>query len=200
MSGHLESGTWKPLAPVWLLALAVLLLATACGGSDAAQSSPEGITVVTLTPSGPATPRPRKTATPTPAPSPTQLKVCAANPDPASPKLLQVVDPQPEQQVKMPFYVRGWGSNIGFQGAGVALAVVDAKQAVTQVLNLPPQPRDFRVAPPGLEVTENTRPFGADIVINGLKEPTPYCLWVYQQTTENGQPKGVVQIPIVVTP
>lgn len=100
----------------------------------------------------------------------------------------------------MPFYVRGWGSNIGFQGAGVALAVVDAKQAVTQVLNLPPQPRDFRVAPPGLEVTENTRPFGADIVINGLKEPTPYCLWVYQQTTENGQPKGVVQIPIVVTP
>ncbi len=188
------------LAPVCVLALAVLLLVTACGGSDAAQSSPEGITVVTLTPRGPATPRPRKTATATPTPAPTQLKVCAANPDPASPKLLQVLDPQPEQQVKMPFYVRGWGSNIGFQSAGVALAVVDAKQTVTQVLNLPPQPRDFRVAPSGLEVTENTRPFGADIVINGLKEPTPYCLWVYQQTTENGQPKGVVQIPIVVTP
>ena len=177
-----------------------MLLLSACGGGGSADSTPEGVSVVTLTPSGGVTPRPRKTATPTPTPAPTPLQVCAANPDPASPKLLQVLEPQLEQHVRIPFYVRGWGSNIGFQGAGVALAVVDAKQTVIQVLALPPQPREFRVAPAGLEITENSRPFGADIVINGVKEPTPYCLWIYQETTDTGRPKGVVQVPILVMP
>jgi hypothetical protein len=126
--------------------------------------------------------------------------VCAPNPDPAAFSLLQIQEPSPEQRVKVPFHVRGWGSNIGFEQRGVALAIVNAKQEVTQVLDLPPQPREFRIAPGGMQVTEFTQPFAADVVINGVTEPTAFCLWIYLEATASGSPKGVVQIPIVVTP
>lgn len=200
-----KAGTGKLKAPglrlSYLALLAVLVtLAAGCGG-DAEQVRPSGDVVVVLTsPTGRATPRPRKTVSPIPTVAPTPLKVCTPNPDPASPQVLQVQEPAPEQQVRSPFHVRGWGSNIGFEDRGVALAVVDAKQKVVQVLDLPPQPRTYRLAPPGLEVTDFTKPFAADVVINGVKEPTPYCLWVYQETNESGRPKGVVQVPIMVMP
>lgn len=185
--------------------LAVVIAAAfvaACGsGSDAQeQQTPEGIVVSFPSPTGEITPRPRNTPTPTITPSPSPLKVCADNPDPARPELLQVEEPKPGQQVKVPFHVRGWGSTIGLGDKGVALAVVNAKQEVTQVLDLPPQPRNYRIAPPGLQITDNTKPFAADIVINNIKEPTAYCLWVYQETTASGVPKGVVQVPVIVVP
>ena len=151
-------------------------------------------------PSGDVTPRPRKTPISTSSPTPTPLKVCAPNPDPAQASVLQALQPAPEQQVKVPFHVSGWGSNIGFEDRGVAVALVNAKQEVVQVLDVPPQPRTFRVAPAGLEITQFTRPFGADVVIANLQEPTPFCIWVYQETDEQGTPKGVVQIPVVVVP
>jgi hypothetical protein len=182
-----------------LLCLAVL--GAACG-SDAggdSQATPDVIVdIPTVT--GDVTPRPRRTAIPSVTPSPTPLKVCAPNPDPAAFSLLQIQEPSPEQRVKVPFHVRGWGSNIGFEQRGVALAIVNAKQEVTQVLDLPPQPREFRIAPGGMQVTEFTQPFAADVVINGVTEPTAFCLWIYLEATASGSPKGVVQIPIVVTP
>ena len=190
------------MAAVAAVSLA-LLLAVACGGGGESFSGDEDtpdILVSFPSPSGDVTPRARKTPIPSESPSPTPLKVCAPNPDPAQASVLQVEDPKPEQQVKVPFHVRGWGSNIGFQDQGVAVAVVNAKQETVQVLDLPPQPRTFRIAPAGLEITEFTRPFGADVVISGLSEPTPFCLWIYQQTDEQGTPKGVVQIPVVVVP
>jgi hypothetical protein len=182
------------------VAVALVLLAACGGGDDVQDASPSGIVVVVATPSTPKTPVPRKSATPTVTPSPTPLQVCGANPDPASPKILQVQEPAPQQQVRVPFHVRGWGSNIGVDNQGVALAVVDAKQTVQQVLDLPPEPRQFRVPPPGLEITDNTRPFAADVVINGITAPTAYCLWVYQATTAGGSPRGVVQVPVLVVP
>lgn len=181
--------------------LAALLLAAGCGGGGGSQeSTPSGIVVVVASPSTVKTPVPRKSVTPALTPSPPPLQVCGANPDPASPKLLQVEQPLPQEQVKIPFHVRGWGSNIGLENQGVALAVVDAKQTVQQVLELPPQPRQFRVAPPGLEITDNTRPFAADIVIKDVTAPTAFCLWIYQATTAGGQPRGVVQVPVLVLP
>lgn len=185
-------------------ALAILLLAAAAlgcgGGADGESDRTPGIIIDIPTATGDVTPRPRRTPIPSVTPSPTPLKVCAPNPDPAAPSTLQVLEPGPEQRVKVPFHVRGWGSNIGFEQRGVALAVVNAKQEVTQVLDLPPQPRIFRIAPPGMQVTEFTQPFAADVVINGVTEPTAYCLWVYLEATASGSPKGVVQIPIIVTP
>ncbi len=186
-----------------VLALLALVLVAACGGDDNLTSDNEetpDVVVSFPSPSGSVTPRARKTPIPSQSPSPTPLKVCAPNPDPAPASVLQVVDPKAEQQVHVPFYVRGWGSNIGFSDQGVAIAIVNAKQETVQVLDVPPQPRTFRVAPAGLEITDFTRPFGADVVIQNIKEPTPFCLWVYQQTDEHGTPKGVVQVPVVVVP
>jgi hypothetical protein len=190
----------------WMKTIGPLVLLTgiafACGGGDAevGGSSPSGVLVVITTATTEPTVIVRRTPTPAPTPPPTPLKVCAPNPDPAPPSLLQFEEPKPEQQVKIPFHVRGWGSTIGFENRGVALAIVNAKQEVLQVLDLPPQPRTFRKAPDGLQITDDTRPFGADVVIQNIKEPTPYCIWVYLEADAAGKPKGVVQVPIVVVP
>jgi len=179
----------------------VLVFSFACsgGGAEQPKGMGGGISVV-VTSTAEATAKPTRTPEPSPTPSPAAIEVCGANPDPASPKVLQVEAPKPNEQVQMPVRVRGWGANIGFQNQGVALAVVDAKQTVLQVLDLPPQPRTFRVAPAGLEITNDTRPFAADVVVANITQPTPICLWVYQATTASGQPQGVVQVPVVVMP
>ena len=81
------------------------------------------------------------------------------------------------------------------------MAVVNEKQEVVQVLNnVPPQPRDYRMPPPGLEITQDTRPFEADIVLTGVSGPTALCVWVYLATTAEGTPKSVVQVPVLVSP
>ena len=184
------------------LLVTLTVVALACGGGDAevGGGSPSGPLVVITTPTSQPTVIVRRTPTPAPTPPPTPLKVCAPNPDPAPPSLLQFEEPMPEQQLKVPFHVRGWGSNIGFEDRGVALAIVNAKQEVLQVLDLPPQPRTFRKAPDGLEITDYTRPFAADVVIQNVKEPTPYCLWIYLEADAAGKPKGVVQLPVIVVP
>ncbi len=183
-------------------AVALLGLSVGCGsggGAEQPKGTGGGISVVAVTSTGEPTARP--TPTPEPTPTPTPVQVCEANPDPASPKVLQVEEPLPNQQVKMPIRVRGWWTNIGLRNQGVALAIVDAKQTVLQVLDpVPPQPRTFRVAPPGLEITNDTRPFAADVVLADVTQPTPICLWVYQETTPEGQPKGVVQVQVIVLP
>ncbi len=185
-----------------LLAVALLAGASlACNGGDEATPSGDDSVVIT-TPSVQSTRITRRTPTPTPsaAATKTPLTVCGSNPDPALPSLLQIQEPVPEQEVKVPFHVRGWGSTVGAQNAGVALAIVNAKQEIVQVLNLPPQPNVYRLPPPGLDVTPDTRPFAADIVIPNIRESTPYCIWVYQETTADGRPKGVVQVPVAVVP
>ena len=187
------------IAVAGLLVLAIIPVACS-GGSNGGDSGDPGIIVDFASPSGDVTPRPRRSPVVTPVPTPTPLTICAPNPDPAAPAQLQVISPVPQERVKVPFHVRGWGSNIGFENRGLALAIVNGKQEVTQVFRLPPQPREYRIAPPGMTVTEFTQPFAADLVINGLKEPTAFCLWVYLETDPSGKPKGVIQIPIVATP
>jgi len=181
-------------------AVVLLGLSAGCGsgGAEQPKGTGGGISVVAVTSTGEPTARP--TPTPEPTPTPTPVQVCEANPDPASPKVLQVEEPLPNQQVRLPIRVRGWGANIGLRNQGVALAIVDAKQTVLQVLDVPPQPRTFRVAPAGLEITNDTRPFAADVVLTDVTQPTPFCLWVYQETTAEGQPKGVVQVQVIVLP
>jgi hypothetical protein len=179
---------------------AAALLATACGnGNDEVTPTPD-VQVIVNSPTGSVTPRPRRTPTPSASPSPTPLEVCAPNPDPAQPAVLQVEQPLPEAQASIPVHVRGWGSNIGENNLGVTLSIVDQRQNVVQVNKLPPLPREYRVPPRGLTVTEFTRPFAADVVLPNVTAPTPYCLWVYLATTEQGRAQQVVQVPIVVLP
>jgi hypothetical protein len=184
---------------LWLgVLVGACLLAMACGGGGATPTPV--LSVALLTSSGSATPRAVKTPEPSPTATATPIQVCAPNPDPAPVNVLQVQEPLAGQQVTIPVFVRGWGSTIGLADKGVVLSVVDQKQSVVQTINLPLQPRDYRVPPPGLDITDNTRPFAADIVIPDVTEPTPYCLWVYLNTDDTGHAKQVVQVPVVIVP
>lgn len=182
------------------MVLGSMLLVMACGGGAAEESPTPAVSIDIVTGTGITTPRNRRTPTASPTPTATPLQVCAPNPDPAAPNVLQVQEPVPNSQVRLPFFVRGWGASIGENDRGVALSVVDQRQSVVQTNNLPPQPREYRVAPPGLDVNDFTRPFAADIVLTNVNEPTPYCLWVYLSTDDQGRPRQVVQVPVIILP
>lgn len=156
--------------------------------------------VIVATSNVTATPRPTLTNAPTPSPSPTPLIICSPNPDPATPAVLQVEAPTANQKKTIPVHVRGWSSNIGEEGKVVFVAVVDQEQTVLQINKVPPQPREFRLAPVGLKITEFTRPFAIDILLDDVEKPTPYCIWVYQEVDGAGKARGVVQIPIILEP
>lgn len=176
-----------------------LLLAAACGGGGETTSPTPDVSGGIITATGNTTPRARRTGTPSPTPTATPLQVCAQNPDPAPANLLQILEPQPGEQVEIPVHVRGWGSTFE-AGKTISLAIVDEKQNTLQVNNLPPEPRDYRVAPPGMDVTPNTYPFAADIILNDVRSPTPYCLWAFLSVDGEGHAKQVVQIPVVFLP
>jgi hypothetical protein len=181
--------------------LGLVLVLAACGGDGVTEGSqPPDVSGGLLTSTGQPTPRPRRTFTPSPSPTATPLEVCAQNTSPADPKVLQVQEPLPNTQARIPVHVRGWGSTIGQNNQGVFLGVVNAKQDVIQVNRLPPLSREYRVAPLGMDVTEFTRPFAADIVLSNVTEPTPYCLWIYLSVNEEGRAQQVVQVPIVILP
>jgi hypothetical protein len=179
--------------------VASLLVAAACGGGSESSSPSPQISVSLITATGNTTPRARKTATETPTPTPTPLQVCAPNPDPAPVNLLQILEPKAGEQVDIPVHVRGWSSAFA-PGTTVSLAVVDERQNVVQVNNLPPEPRDYRIAPPGLDVNDNTYPFAADIILNTVTAPTPFCLWAYLGVDADGHAKQVVQVPVIFKP
>ena len=194
---------WPVLAVISLVLLAISAAGCSRGNAD---KEIDGIVVRVTTPTPTPTPTPMPTPTPTraptpaPSPTPTPLHVCGFNEHPAPPELLQVEEPQPEEEVGVPFHVRGWGSTIGQENRGVAVAIVDGDGNVVQVLEVPPEELADRIPPASLEKTEFTRPFAADVQMSDLKEPTPFCLWVYLDTTEEGVPLGAVQVPLVVAP
>ncbi|HEY5640396.1 MAG TPA: hypothetical protein VIW01_10120 [Dehalococcoidia bacterium] len=184
-----------------VVAGALLLLALACGGDgDETGADATGVAVVVSSPGATATPTPSPTASPTATPTPTPLAVCSTNPDPAAPSVLQIETPEAGAKTTIPVKVRGWSSNIGEEDKVVFVGVVDQKRDVLQINEVPPQPREFRVPPSGLEITQFTRPFAIDILLDEVVRETPYCIWVYQEVDEEGKARGVVQIPVVVEP
>lgn len=194
----------KLLRPLSLLAFAVLLMALALSCGEG--SNGPSVVIILATPGSSEqalstpTPTPAPSASPSPSPKLTPLQVCASNPDPASPGELQLDSPSADQKVSLPVEVRGWGANIGKAESGVAIAIVNEKQEILQVLNVPPQPRAYRVPPQGLAISDFTRPFAADILLSGLSGPTPFCLWVYLETNGEGVPQQVIQIPFLAAP
>jgi hypothetical protein len=194
--------------PGWAAASLVLLavLFTACGQIGAGGDGNGGVVIGVRTP----TPTPTPTATPstpTPTPAPTfapaespEPVVCTFNDFPAPPELLQVLEPQPEAEVGAPLLVRGWGSTIGFEDKGVAVGLVTADGELVDVLEVPPLEREELEPPEELDDTEFTRPFVAEVPVEGISEPTPFCLWVYLDTTEDGLPVDAIQMPVVVVP
>ncbi|MCH7576367.1 MAG: hypothetical protein IH822_01010 [Chloroflexi bacterium] len=173
----------------------------ACNGDgEPEQTIVISFTTPTVVPTATSTPTPDPTRTPTPTPTPNP-DVCGVNPDPAPASLLQVQEPQPGENVRASFHLRGWGSTESFQQIGVGVAVINAGGDVVKVLDpVPAQPRAFRALPSGLENTDLSSPFAVDIQIPGLAGPTSFCLWVFLDTDPEGLPKGVLQVPVLVTP
>ena len=190
-----------------LLPAALAALAIACGGGSDAEK-----TIVIRLPTATATSIP--VATPTIAPSPTPTRtptpgpnVCGVNPDAAPPSLLQVQEPAPEAKVANPFHVRGWGSEIAQDNRGVVVAVIDGAGVPLPVSGdtdtskeVPPEPKAGRIAPPGLTTTGHPAPFATDILLTGVTDQSSFCIWVFTETTADGRPLHVVQVPITVLP
>ena len=194
-----------PLAALLVAALAALAIACG-GGSDAERTIVIRLPTATATsePTATATLAPSPTATHTPTPSP---NVCSANPDAAPASLLQVQEPAPEAKVRNPFHVRGWGSEIAQDNRGVVVAVISAAGDPLPVSGdkdtskeVPPEPKAGRIAPPGLDTTKSPAPFATDILLPGLRDQASFCIWVFTETTADGTPKHLVQVPITVLP
>ncbi len=190
----------------WLAALALALvlplLFVACVEEDEEVPSDIGLqfTTVTPTPSPPPVLTPIVTPTPSPTPTPTPvLNVCPENPDPASPDIMVVEEPQENQALTSPAHVRGWGVGIGFENAGVQVAIYDATGEPVAEEKVPPLPAEGRIPPSTLEVTEFSAPFAADIAFRTIAAG-PGCVQVFELSAADGSPIHVVQIPVLLQP
>ena len=188
----------------WLAALALALvlplLFLACEEEDGQIPSDIGLHFTTVTPT--PTPPPVLTPVVTPAPSPTPtpvLNVCPENPDPASPDVMVVEEPQEDDALTSPAHVRGWGAGIGFEDAGVQVAVYYATGEPVAEETVPPLPAEGRIPPSTLEVTEFSAPFAADIAFRAIAEQ-PGCVQVFELGAADGSPIHVVQIPVLLQP
>src|SRR3990170_1163154 len=155
-----------------LLAVALTALAIACGGGSDAER-----TIVIRLPT-----------------------VTAISVPTAPPSLLQVQEPAVEAKVANPFHVRGWGSEIGFEDRGVVVAIINADGAPILDKDVRPESKAGRIAPPGLDTSGHPAPFATDILLTDLRDQTPFCIWVFTETTDDGRPLHVVQVPITVLP
>jgi hypothetical protein len=184
-----------PFAAVAVVFLAVAF-GLACGGA-----SDEGAKTVVIkfpTPTPTAVPSPEPSPSPTPTVTPTPQAVCGINPDPVPATALQVQEPQPNESVPNPFHLRGWGSDIAAKG--VVVALIDITGEPLPEKDVAAESRSGRIAPPGLTVTDGTAPFATDILVEGLRAETRYCVWVFLDVTAKGEPKGVLQVPVTVKP
>jgi len=186
----------------WLAALALVLplLFLACAEDEEAAPSEIGLRITTVTPSPTAppvlTPAVAATASPTPTPVP---NVCLQNPDPASPDIMVVEEPRENDALSSPAHVRGWGAGIGFEDAGVQVAIYDATGEPVAEVGAPPLSPEGRIPPPTLEMGEFSAPFAVDLTFSAIG-PQPGCVRVFELSAADGSPIHVVQIPVLLQP
>ena len=185
---------------VLALALVLPLLFLACVEEDGEVPSEIGLhfTTVTPTPSPPPVLTPIVTETPSPTPTPV-VNVCPENPDPADSDIMVVEEPQEDDALTSPAHVRGWGAGIGFENAGVQVAIYDATGEPVAEEKVPPLPAEGRIPPSTLEVTEFSAPFAADIAFRTIAAG-PGCVQVFELSAADGSPIHVVQIPVLLQP
>jgi hypothetical protein len=192
----------------WWLALAVTalvgpLLFLACQGDETAGPEPTGtgLRIVTSTPAPTAAPTlppqlPATTGTPIATPVP---NVCPENPNPAEPNVMVVEEPKPNDHLTSPTHVRGWGVGIGFESQGVHVAIYDSTGEPLKELMGPPLPKEGRIPPPGMEMSEFTAPFAVDIAFS-TNASQPGCVSVFEISSADGRPVNVVQLPVLLEP
>ncbi len=166
---------------LFLAALAAIAIwLGACGDDDEGTASPTATAAATVT-VPPRTASPTATAAPTPSPTP---KVCAPNPDPAKPDIVDVVQPSPGDTVASPLKVAG---KIATFEATFRITIFDA--AGTQIAD------QVAMSAQG----QTLAPFSATVPFT-VSTPTPACLWVYENSARDGLPIHVVQVPVTLVP
>jgi hypothetical protein len=181
-----------------VLVLPLLFLACAEEGEEAPSEIGLHISTVTPTPTPPSVLTPAATATPSPTSTPV-LNVCPENPDPASLEIMVVEEPQENDALTSPAHVRGWGAGIGFEDAGVQVAIYDATGEPVADVRAPPLSPEGRIPPSTLEVGEFSAPFAVDIVFRAIVDQ-PGCVRVFELSAADGSPIHVVQIPVSLQP
>ncbi len=156
-----------------LIAAAVALLALAACGDDDDGATPSSSSVASLTETPPGSP--------TPFPN-----VCLPNPDPAT-AAFQILDqPAPSSAVTSPVTVSG---QVNYFEATYQIAIYDASgTALVEVFGMAQQP-DIGVI----------GPFSHDVAFT-VSEPTPACLWVFEESVRDGSLINVGQVPLILLP
>jgi len=153
-----------------LAALVIVALASAC--SDDSEDSPSATTPASSAPE-----------TQSITPVPTQVPdVCAPNPDPATPDLVQIDAPEAFARLSAPIIVSGKIAAFEatfkiriFDAAGGIAGGVTAMSAEGQVLSDFSEEVDFAV------VAE-----------------TAGCIWVFEESAQDGSPIHIAQLPVVL--
>lgn len=169
------------------LAFASIALLVACDNGDGGEVAPTvGVTpAVTVSPQPEGeTPTPGETATP--GVTPTGEEVCQPNPDPATPEFQVIDQPSAGDTVTSPVTISG--QVLAFEGT-YQIGIFDADGT--------PIVETFGTA----EATEvgELAPFSIDVTFE-VDEPTPACIWVYEQSPRDGSPMHVGQIPVTLSP
>jgi hypothetical protein len=186
----------------WLAALALVLplLFLACVEEAEEAPSEIGLRISTVTPTPTPPPVLTPAVTPTPSPTPTPvINVCPQNPDPAGPDIMVLEEPQENDALTSPAHVRGWGLGIGFEDAGVQVAIYDATGEPVAEVRVPPLSPEGRIPPSTIEVGEFSAPFAADIAFSTVVDQ-PGCVQVFELSAADGSPIHVVQIPVSLQP
>ena len=154
-----------------VVAVAVLGVA-ACGDDD---------DEATLSP----TPTPSLTQSPSPSPTPFP-NVCLPNPDPATAEFQILDQPAPSSEVTSPVTVSG---QVNYFEATYQIAIYDeAGTALVETFGTAPGPDIGMLGS-----------FSDDVAF-AVSEPTPACLWVFEQSARDGSLINVGQVPLVLLP
>ncbi len=186
----------------WLAALALVLplLFLACAEEAEEAPSEIGLRISTVTPTPTPPPVLTPAVTPTPSPTPTPvINVCPQNPDPAGPDIMVLEEPQENDALTSPAHVRGWGLGIGFEDAGVQVAIYDATGEPVAEVRVPPLSPEGRIPPSTIEVGEFSAPFAEDVTFQSVL-PQPGFVQVFELSSADGSPIHVVQIPVSLQP
>ena len=126
---------------------------------------------------------------PSPSPSPSATpfpNVCLPNPDPATSEFQILDEPEPFSEVTSPVTVSG---KINAFEATYQITIFDTDGVpLVETFGTAQQP-DIGVI----------GPFSSDVEFN-VSEPTPVCIWVFEESARDGSPINVGQVPVVLVP
>ena len=171
-------------ASLLVAAVTFAALLVACNGGGGTTTPSTGGTAtpsVSGTVSNQQDATPAQTVLPTPEP-----KVCQPNPDPATPDFQVIDQPSEGDTVTSPVTISG--KVLAFE-ATYQVGIFDA--AGTPIVET------FGTAQDG-EIGQ-LAPFSIDVAFT-VSEPTPACIWVYEESARDGSPVHVGQIPVTLAP